>query len=68
MEGDSPSSSESSSEEDSVLSLPSDPKLSLHNSSQSPIPAEGGTLEAYGFEIKEPSQEDSLLYERLVLW
>ena len=66
VEADSPSSGESSSEDESLLSQPLDQKQSLHNSSQSPNPAEGGTLETYGFELKEPSEADNLLYERLV--
>ena len=67
-EEDSGSSSEDTDEEgegDSV-SQPSDPHQTLHPSSLSPRPELLTTMQAYGFEIKEPSQEDDYLYERYV--
>ena len=60
---DSGSSSDGSSEEEGPATLPATPLKSLP-SNGTPNPAEMSTMEAYGFEIQEPSLSDCLLYER----
>ena len=59
------SSGESDEEgEGDAVSQPLAPHQSHHTSSLSPHPELLTTMQAYGFQIEEPSKEDFLLYER----
>ena len=50
------------------MSQPSAPKAASLLSSSSAPPELLSTMESYGFELKDPSKEDQLLYERLELY
>lgn len=65
-EDDSGSSSSDEDEDGDLesVSLSKDPSYSLHPSSLSPHPELLTTMQAYGFQIEEPSAEDRELYER----
>ena len=54
-------------EEEDFMSQPSAPKAASLLSSNSAPPELLSTMESYGFELKDPSKEDQLLYERLEL-
>ena len=65
-EEDSGSSSEDTDEEGEgdTLSQPSAAHQSHHPSSLSPHPELLTTMQAYGFQIEQPSEKDCLLYEQ----
>ena len=65
-EEDSGSSSGASDEEGEgdMVSQPSAPHQSHHTSSLSPHPQLLSTMQAYGFQVEEPSKQDCLLYKR----
>ena len=64
-EEDSGSSDDDSDIEDGdFMSQPSAPKAASLLSSSSAPPELLSTMESYGFELKDPSREDQLLYER----
>ena len=68
-EEDSGSSNDDSDiEEEDFMSQPSAPKAASLLSSSSALPELLSTMESYGFELKDPSTEDQLLYERLELF
>lgn len=67
-EDDSGSSSGDTDEEDGdIASQPSAPNTASRLSSSSGPAELLSTMESYGFELKEPSKEDQILYERWVL-
>jgi len=65
-EDDSGSSSSDLEEDGDIesVSLSKDPGYALHSSSLSPHPELLTTMQAYGFQIEEPSTKDRRLYER----
>lgn len=65
-EEDTGSSEEVSSDEETPSHQMFDSGQSLGTSETMPNPTEVTTMEAYGFELKDPKKEDMVLYEGLV--